>query len=318
MTLAFCWSYGTITSMKTTNGTVLITGATGFIGRRLTKALFADGHRIRCLVRKASPFIPEGVETVMGDLLVPATLPSALNGVDTAYYLVHSMAAGRSGFEHRDREAAMNFVRAAEKAGVRRVIYLGGLGETGDDLSEHLKSRLEVANILNSGTFATTFLRAAVIVGAGGASFELVRGLVRRLPVMITPRWVSTKCQPIAVNDVVAYLAGCLTDERTSGRTFDIGGPEVITYREMMERFAQLEGKHLLIIPVPVLTPRLSSYWVALFSPVPPSVSMPLIEGLGNEVICRENAIRDLIPLQLTSYEVAVQQALAEVDGSNS
>lgn len=298
--------------MKTDNKLILITGANGFIGRRLTKDLLDGGHRIRCLIRKASPLIPEGVETCTGDLLEPATLPAALEGVDTAYYLVHSMAGGRAGFEHRDHDAAENFVRAAEKAGVRRVIYLGGLGETGDDLSEHLKSRLEVANILRSGKFATTFLRAAVIVGAGGASFELVRGLVKRLPVMITPRWVSTKCQPIAVNDVVAYLAGCLTDERTAGQTYDIGGPEVITYRDMMERFARLEGKHLLIIPVPVLTPKLSSYWVALFSPVPPSVSMPLIEGLSNEVICRENSIRDLIPLQLTPYDTAVQQALAE------
>ncbi len=298
--------------MKTDSKLILITGANGFIGRRLTTALLAGGHRIRCLVRKASSQIPQGVETCIGDLLEPATLTVALEGVDTAYYLVHSMAGGRAGFEHRDHDAAENFVRAAEKAAVRRVIYLGGLGETGDELSEHLKSRLEVASILRTGKFATTFLRAAVIVGAGGASFELVRGLVKRLPVMITPRWVSTRCQPIAVNDVVAYLAGCLTDERTAGQTYDIGGPEVITYRDMMERFARLEDKHLLIIPVPVLTPKLSSYWVALFSPVPPSVSMPLIEGLSNEVICRENSIRDLIPLQLTSYDTAVQQALAE------
>lgn len=298
--------------MQTQNKTILITGANGFIGRRLTKKLLAHGYHVRGLVRKASPHTQGGVETVTGDLLVPSTLPAAMDGVDTAFYLVHSMAGGRAGFEHRDHDAAENFVKAAEKAGVRRVIYLGGLGETGDELSEHLKSRLEVASILRSGKFATTFLRAAVIVGAGGASFELVRGLVKRLPVMITPRWVSTKCQPIAVNDVIDYLAGCLSDDRTAGRTFDIGGPEIITYREMMERFARLEGKHLLIIPVPVLTPKLSSYWVALFSPVPPSVSMPLIEGLSNEVICRENSIRELIPLQLTPYDMAVQQALAE------
>jgi len=274
--------------------------------------LLEGGYGVRAMVRSRNAQIDAGAERVTGDLLVPATLEPVLDNIDAVYYLVHSMAGGRAGFERRDREAAGNFVRAAERAGVRRVIYLGGLGETGDQLSEHLKSRLEVAEILRAGKFSTTFLRAAVIVGAGGASFELVRGLVKRLPVMITPRWVSTKCQPIAVDDVISYLTACLADERTAGRTFDIGGPEVMTYREMMERFAMLEGKRLFIIPVPVLTPRLSSYWVALFSPVPPSVSMPLIEGLGNEVICRDNSIRDLIPLQLTTYDDAIRQALLE------
>ena len=298
--------------MNATDKTILVTGATGFIGRLLTRALLAEGYPVRCLVRKSSSVLPDGVETVVGDMLEPASLTTALEGVDTAYYLVHSMAGGRAGFERRDREAAGNFVQAADRAGVRRAIYLGGLGETGAGLSEHLKSRLEVAEILRSGHLATTFLRAAVIIGAGGASFELVRGLVKRLPVMITPRWVSTRCQPIAVQDVIAYLIGCLEDERTFGRTFDIGGPDIITYREMMERFAALEGKRLTIVPVPLLTPKLSSYWVALFSPVPPSVSMPLIEGLSNEVICRDNSIRELIPLRLTPYEEAVQRALAE------
>ena len=298
--------------METTQGTVLVTGATGFIGRRLAKALLEQGYAVRCAVRKDPGNIAAGAEIVTADMLNHSSLLPALKGVDTAFYLVHSMAGGRGGFERRDREAAGNFVDAAEKAGVRRVIYLGGLGETGGNLSEHLKSRLEVADILRTGHFATTFLRAAVIIGAGGASFELVRGLVQRLPVMITPRWVSTRCQPIAVDDVIAYLTGCLANEATAGRVFDIGGPDIITYREMMERFARLEGKRLLIIPVPVLTPKLSSYWVALFSTVPPSVSMPLIEGLGNEVICRDTTIRDLIPLRLTPYDEAVQRALAE------
>jgi uncharacterized protein YbjT (DUF2867 family) len=290
---------------------VLITGANGFIGRRLIHALRAEDLQLRCLVRKAGAVSEENNETVQGDLLEPATLPAVMAGVDTAYYLVHAMAGGRAGFERRDREAAENFVRAAEKAGVRRVIYLGGLGETGDDLSEHLKSRLEVADILRSGTFATTFLRAAIIIGAGGASFEMVKALVERLPVMITPRWVTTLCQPIAVEDVISYLVGCLKDERTTGRTFDIGGPDVITYKEMMERFGRIRGRNLYILPVPVLTPRLSSYWVGFITPVAPSVSMPLIEGLKNEVICREHAIRDLIPLPLTSYDDAVRRSLA-------
>ena len=296
--------------MNPPQGSILITGATGFIGRRLTQRLLNEGYSVRCMVRHASAGLTAGAETVQGDMLEPATLGRAVADIDTAYYLVHSMSGGRAGFERRDREAAENFVAAANRAKVRRVIYLGGLGETGDDLSEHLKSRLEVAEILKKGTFTTTFLRAAVIIGAGGASFEMVRALVNRLPIMITPRWVTTRCQPIAVDDVISYLAGCLADERTAGRTFDIGGPEVLTYKEMMERFAGIEGKQLYIFPVPVLTPKLSSYWVGLITPVPPSVSMPLIEGLKNEVICRDNAIRDIIPLQLKPYDDAVRSAL--------
>lgn len=298
--------------MAITHTVVLITGAAGFIGRRLSKSLLDRGCNVRCMVRKSVAGVPDAAEVVQADMLAPSSLARALEGIDSVYYLVHSLAGGRAGFERRDREAAGNFVRAADKAGVRRVIYLGGLGETGDTLSEHLKSRREVAGILTSGHFATTFLRAAVIIGAGGASFEMVRALVNRLPVMITPRWVSTRCQPIAVDDVIAYLSGCLADERTAGRTFDIGGPEVLTYREMMERFARIEGRTIRILPVPVLTPKLSSYWVGLITPVSPSVSMPLIEGLSNEVVCRENAIRELIPLSLTPYDEAVRRALAE------
>lgn len=290
---------------------VLVTGASGFIGQRLVKALCDAGERPRCLLRHALP-LPPGAEAVIGDLLKPESLTKALAGIDTAYYLVHSMAAGRAGFESRERTAAINFITAAANAGIRRVIYLGGLGETGSGLSGHLQSRLEIGNLLKAAPFATTFLRAAIILGRGGASFEMIRCLVERLPVMITPRWVSTRCQPIAVDDVVRYLTGCLHDERTAGETFDIGGPDILTYREMMERFASIENKRLLIIPVPVLTPKLSSYWVWFITPVKPSISMPLIEGLANEVVCRENRIRELIPFRLTPYDEAVRIALAE------
>jgi uncharacterized protein YbjT (DUF2867 family) len=298
--------------MGLTQAKVLVTGATGFIGKRLAKALLEEGIPVRCLIRQPDSVIPSGAEGIFGDLLEISTLDEAFRGIETAYYLVHAMGGSRAGFEHRDRKAAENFVAVAEKWGLKRVIYLGGLGEENDSLSEHLASRLEVAKILKRGAFQTTYLRAAVIIGAGGASFEMIRALVERLPVMITPRWVSTRCQPIAVNDVIEYLVGCLKDERTAGKTYEIGGPEVLSYREMMERFAELEKKLIMIIPVPFLTPKLSSYWVALFTPVKPSISMPLIEGLGNEVICHDDEIRKILPIPLTSFNEAAKIALAE------
>lgn len=291
---------------------VLVTGATGFIGRRLVKALIGEGVAVRCLMRRSQADFPEGVETVRGDLFDPPSLERALEGIDTAYYLVHSLAASKKDFARLDRQAAENFVAAGEAAGLRRAIYLGGLGETGDNLSEHLASRLEVARILQKASFAVTTLRAAVIVGAGGASYEIIRSLVHRLPVMLIPRWVDTRCQPIAVGDVVRYLVGCLKKEGTAGGTFDIGGPEVLTYHQMMERFARLEGQANLYLPVPFLTPKLSSWWVGLVTPVKASIAMPLIEGLSNEVVCREERIRELIPFELTPYEEAVRLALEE------
>lgn len=288
-----------------------MTGAGGFIGRRLVRALLERGYQVRCMDRRLTRH-PAEAEQVLADLLQPATLPAALTGVDTAYYLVHSMGQGKGDFADQDRHAARNFVAAAEAAGVKRVIYLGGLGETGDNLSHHLASRLEVARILQAGTFSTTFLRAAVIIGYGGVSYEMVHSLVRRLPVMITPRWVSTRNQPIAVADVIAYLAGCLEEPATAGQTFDIGGPDVLTYKEMMERFARIEGRRIWILPVPVLTPKLSSYWVGLVTPVKSSIAIALIEGLKNEVVCRDNRIRELLPIPLTPFDDAIRTALAE------
>jgi len=298
--------------MEPSRGTVLVTGATGFIGRRLVSALADEGFRVRAMVRRPEAVAPEGVEAVVADLLEPLSLDAALDGVDTAFYLVHSLAAGRAGFEQRDRQAAENFVTAADKSGLRRVIYLGGLGETGSGLSEHLSSRLEVAEILRKGRLSTTVLRAAIIIGAGGASYEIIKALVDRLPLMITPRWVSTRCQPIAIDDVIKYMTRCLRDERTSDGTFDMGGPEILSYRQMMERFARLRGKRLLIVPVPLLTPKLSSYWVGLVTPVKPSISMPLIEGLRNEVVCRDSRLRDLLPFSLTPFDEALRRALDE------
>lgn len=299
--------------MKTTvtNQLILVTGASGFIGRRLVLELLHRGYRVRCMDRRPVD-CPDSAEQVLADLLQPESLKPALQDIDIAYYLVHSMGQGKGDFADKDRQAARNFTAAADAAGVKRVIYLGGLGETGDNLSHHLASRLEVAHILQNGSFSTTFLRAAVIIGYGGASYEMVHSLVQRLPVMITPRWVSTRNQPIAVADVISYLAGCLEEPRTAGGTFDIGGPDILTYKEMMERFARVEGKRIWILPVPVLTPKLSSYWVGLVTPVKSAIAIALIEGLKNEVICRDNRIRELIPIPLTPFDQAIQTALAE------
>jgi uncharacterized protein YbjT (DUF2867 family) len=238
--------------------------------------------------------------------------------MDAAYYLVHSMGGRTIGeiqeFAERDRRAATNFLAAAEGAGLSRIIYLGGLGETGDRLSHHLASRLEVARILQSGPrVTTTALRAAVIIGAGGASFELLRHLVERLPVMTVPRWVNTRCQPIAVDDVIGYLVGCLRTPATAGFSLDIGGPEVTSYRGMMQTYARVRGLRRLIIPVPLLTPRLSAHWINLVTPVPAGIVYPLVEGLRNEVVCRENRIRELVPIPLTPMEAAICTALTEI-----
>lgn len=304
---------------------VLLTGATGFVGGRLLLALDAAGIAVRCLVRPGDKLVLRRPlarlpEVVHADLLDPASLPRALEGTRAAFYLVHSMGGRRireaSTFSERDRSAAGNFIRAAAAAGLERVIYLGGLGETGGRLSRHLASRLEVARILASEpSVRTTTLRAAVIIGAGGASFEILRHLVERLPVMLCPRWVDTRCQPIAVEDVVAFLAGCLAAPGTAGQTLDIGGPDIVTYRRLMGIYARVRGLRRLIVPVPLLSPRLSAYWINLVTPVPAGVVFPLLEGLRNEVVCRDNRIRELVPIPLTSMEQAICTALAEEAG---
>jgi uncharacterized protein YbjT (DUF2867 family) len=302
---------------------ILLTGPTGFIGGRLLYALDQEGFRVRCLVRLSERMefkrpLKREPGIAYADLLQPETLPPVMEGMDAAYYLVHSMG-GRSiretkAFADRDRKCATNFLRAAEAAGLKRIIYLGGLGETGDKLSKHLASRQEVAKILQSGRVKTTALRAAVIIGAGGASFELLRYLVERLPVMMCPRWVNTRSQPIAVENVIAYLVGCLRQPATAGLTLDIGGPDIISYRKMMLTYAKVRGLHRLIFTVPLLTPRLSAYWINLLTPVPPGIVFPLVEGLKNEVICRDNRIRDLVPINLISMEEAICTALIETE----
>lgn len=301
---------------------VLIIGATGFIGGRLVPELLSKGIKLRLLVRNPSRLSPslqknELVEVVQGDLLKGEGLDEAFRAVHSAYYLVHSMG-GKNIFSNRefakaDKCAAKNFLHAADAAGLKRVIYLGGLGEIGKNLSEHLRSRAEVAEILSSGKTQATILRAAVIIGAGGASYEMLRHLVEKLPVMVCPKWIGTKIQPIAVRDVLAYLMGCLLNPDTAGKVFDIGGPDILTYREMMQQYARAKGLcPRLIIRVPVLTPHLAAYWVDLVTPVPSGIAHPLIEGLKNEVICHDNSIDRYIPIRKTPFFEAAKIAIEE------
>jgi len=292
---------------------VLVTGASGFVGQRLVPALLAADHDVSVLVRDQSGYdAPEGVTVFEGDVLAPDGLAATMEDIDAVYYLVHAMGAG-GGFKERDRRGARNFMRAADQAGVDRVVYLSGLGVDADDLSPHLRSRREVERVLAEGAYELTVLRAAIIIGDGSASFSIVHQLSSRLPVMITPRWVSTLVQPIAISDVIAYLAGVLDAPDTAGETYEIGGPEVLTYRELLTAVARiLTGRDPVIVPVPVLTPRLSAYWVDLVTDVPSGVAYPLIDGMATDVVVTDDEIRTLVPVELTPLETAVRTALAE------
>ena len=267
---------------------VLIAGATGYIGGHLAPDLLRRGMHVRCLARDPSRAkLPSEAEVVQGDVLAEPTLAPALEGVDVAYYLVHSMGGGRDGaFAQRDRAGAQAFARAASAAGVRRVVYLGGL-EGGD--SEHLRSREEVADILAAAAPATVHVRAAMVIGAGSASFLILRHLVERLPAMVCPRWIDTRTQPVAIRDVVRRLAALATTDAPS--EVQLGGADVLSYREMMHRFAAVAGRRApLVVRVPVLTPRLSSYWLGLVTPVDTGVARPLVQGLSAEMLVRSRA----------------------------
>ena len=281
----------------------LVTGATGYVGGRLVPELLAEGRRVRCLARtpeklRDHPWAGD-VEVVGGDVTDAASVAAALHDVDVAYYLVHALGTGDR-FEQTDRKAARTFGEQARAAGVRRIVYLGGLTPANvpeGDLSPHLRSRSEVARILLDSGVPTTVLRAAVVIGSGSASFEMLRYLTERLPVMVTPSWVRTRIQPVAVRDVLRALVGSARMPADVSRAFDIGGPDVLTYREMMTRYAAVAGlPRRLILSVPVLTPGLSSHWVGLVTPVPASIARPLTESLRHEVVCHEHDIARYVP----------------------
>lgn len=291
---------------------VLVTGATGFVGSRLVEPLLEAGHEVRVFVRDAADYRgPREVEVYEGDLLEPETIPPALEGIDAVYYLVHSMSSGDE-FEAMDRKLAANVRDAVSESNIDRVIYLGGLGDETDDLSGHLRSRREVEYVLEEGSYDLTALRAAVIIGEESASFELIEQLTARLPVMITPSWVRTDCQPIAIDDVIAYLMGVLEEPETAGETYEIGGPEVLTYQSMLHTTSEILGKSLYILPVPVLTPMLSAYWVGLVTDVPRDVAYPLAAGLKNPVVVNDDRISRYVEIDPIPFETAVRQALGE------
>ena len=299
---------------------VAIAGTTGYIGGRLAPRLLDAGYALRCLVR--SPRKLEGrewtsdprVDIRSQDLADQTSLTSALTGCDAAVYLVHSMMSSDPAYAEQDLSLALTFAHAAQAAGVRRIIYLGGLGEMGPGLSTHLTSRREVETALASTGVPVTVLRAAMIIGSGSASFEILRYLVQRLPVMITPTWVSTRCQPIAIENVLTYLVEALAVTDTTGEAFDIGGREVLCYRDIMRIMAEELGlPRRWIIPVPVLTPWLSSHWIQVVTPLSNRIARPLAEGLKNEVVCRDDRIARLIPQPLLDVREAIHAALSQV-----
>jgi uncharacterized protein YbjT (DUF2867 family) len=303
---------------------IAVTGATGYIGGRLVPRLLAAGHRVRCLVRSPKKLADRPwandphVEIVGVDLEDDARAEQTLRGCRAAYYLVHSMLAAGRAYAETDRRLARSFAGAANAAGVARIVYLGGLGETGQGLSEHLSSRREVEAELAGAGVPVTVFRAAMIIGAGSASFEILRYLVERLPLMVTPRWVRTRCQPIGVRDVLHYLVACLGEPATIGRTFDIGGPDVLTYLDVMQITAELRGlPRRIVLPVPLLTPRLSSLWIHLVTPISARIARPLAEGLRNEVVCREERVRMLMPHRLQTVRECIAAALGDQDAGD-
>ncbi len=302
---------------------ILVTGATGYVGGRLVPLLLSRGYAVRCMAREPQRLAgrwekdllnPGQLEIVYGDVLDPESLTQALRGVEVAYYLIHAMGDKRANFEEREKEGALAFASAAEACGVKRIIYLGGLGSRDKPTSVHLQSRHRTGDLLRSGSVPVTEFRAAMIVGAGSASFEMMRHLTEKLPVMVCPRWIKTRSQPIYIGDVLAYLIAALDCPQSAGRVLDIGGPDILTYRQMMEVYADIRRLRRLILTVPVLTPRLSAYWINLVTPVPASIAFPLVEGLKSEMVCENEEAQRLMPIPLTPFREAVTRALRATD----
>jgi len=287
---------------------VAVLGATGFIGRALVPAL-AERHEVVAISRRGDAEARRRVRPFAADASDALAIRRALEGVDVLYYLVHSL--GSPDFDSVDTRAAVTVAHEASLANVKQIVYMGGLGDDAEDLSPHLRSRAETGRALAGGDVPLTTLRAAIVVGRGSAGFETIVALVDRLPVMIAPKWVSMPTQPIALEDVVGYLAGVAGQDAALGETFDLGGPDVLTYRDMIERIGRLKGKRPHIIAVPVLSPRLSSYWLHLVTPVRASVSRPLVEGLRNPTVARDDRIRSLLPRELIPFDEAARAALA-------
>jgi uncharacterized protein YbjT (DUF2867 family) len=288
---------------------VLVAGGSGFVGRRLCWALAEAGYHVAAMTRNPARYAGAGTP-VYGDVHAPVTLGAPMAGCQAAYYLVHSL--GDPDFRRKDAAAAAAFGEAAARAGLQRIIYLGGLGDDSDVLSSHLRSRREVETILGSAGVPVTVIRSGIIVGHGGISWELTRQLVENLPGMITPRWVETRTQPIAVDDIVRYLLGVLELPEAAGQVFEAGGPEVLRYSTMLSRVAAIEGRPIVILPVPLLTPWLSSLWLAMVTDVDTSTGRTLIDSMTSEVIVRDSSIRDLVPFEPMPYDDAVREALRE------
>lgn len=297
---------------------VLLTGANGYIGTRLLPVLLEQGHEVICMVRDPRRFALESdfgnqVKIITGDLLNKETLKAIPEDIDAAYYLVHSMSSSKAGFSDLEQESADNFTEALKHTKCKQIIYLTGIVND-DNLSDHLNSRLAVETVLTKSNIPLTVLRAAIIIGSGSASFEIIRDLAEKLPVMVAPKWVNTRCQPIAIRDVLAYLIGVLNNQAALNKTFDIGGPDILTYKQMILQYGSSRGLKRWIITVPVLTPRLSSLWLNLVTTVPYSLARSLVDSMKNEVVCQDDKIKNVVPRACFSYKEALSMAFEKIE----